>query len=140
MEKVIYKKWFKILLVIIMFCPLITEQKYNSQYTTDVIGSVLQHPFINNIGIGLIIAKIVLLGICLLPLFVKEKSCKYILGYYGVILLFVGLFQNMSYTEYGFTFIIGNMIVQYIVSICCFNDVIKSKSKISKGDLNKKAL
>ena len=140
MEKIIYKKWFKILLVLIMFCPLITEQKYNSQYTTDVIASVLEHPYINNIGICLIIAKIILLVICLLPLLMKEKSCKYILGYYGVILLFVGLFQNMSNTEYGFTFIIGNMIVQYIVSICCFNDVIKSKSKISKEDLNKKAL
>ena len=140
MEKIIYKKWFKILLVIIMFCPLITEQKYNSQYTTNVIRSVLQHPFINNIGVELIIAKIVLLGICLLPLFVKEKFCKYILGYYAIILLFVGLFQNMSYTEYGFTFIIGNMIVQYIIAICCFNDIIKGKSKISKEDLNKKAL
>ena len=76
MKKIIYKKWFKILLVIIMFCPLITEQKYNSQYTTNVIRSVLQHPFINNIGVELIIAKIVLLGICLLPLFVKEKFCN----------------------------------------------------------------
>ena len=140
MEKIIYKKWFKILLVLIMFCPLITEQKYNPQYTTDVIGSVLKHPYINNIGLGLIITKIILLVVCLLPLLMKEKSCKYILGYYGVILLFVGLFQNMSNTEYGFTFIIGNMIVQYIVSICCFNDVIKSKSKISKEDLNKKAI
>ena len=140
MEKFIYKKWFKILLVLVMFCPLITEQKYNPQYTTNVIGSVLEHPYINNIGVGLIITKIILLVVCLLPLLMKEKSCKYILGYYGVILLFVGLFQNMSNTEYGFTFIIGNMIVQYIVSICCFNDVIKSKSKISKEDLNKKAL
>ena len=140
MEKFIYKKWFKILLVLVMFCPLITEQKYNHQYTTNVIGSVLEHPYINNIGVGLIITKIILLVVCLLPLLMKEKSCKYILGYYGVILLFVGLFQNMSNTEYGFTFIIGNMIVQYIVSICCFNDVIKSKSKISKEDLNKKAL
>lgn len=68
MEKIIYKKWVKILLVLIMFCPLITQQKYNSQYTTNVIGSVLQHPFINNIGVGFIIAKIVLLGICLSPL------------------------------------------------------------------------
>lgn len=46
----------------------------------------------------------------------------------------------MSYTEYGFTFIIGNMIVQYIIAICCFNDIIKGKSKISKEALNKKAL
>lgn len=138
MGEIIYKKWFKIILVIIMFFPLMTEQKYNSQYTINVIESVLQHPFINNIGVGLIVAKIILLGICLLPLFIKEKSCKYILGYYAIILLFIGLFQNMAYTEYGFTFIIGNMIAQYVIAICCFSDIIKSK--ISKENLNKKAL
>lgn len=46
----------------------------------------------------------------------------------------------MRRIDYGFTFIIGNMIVQYIIAICCFNDIIKGKSKISKEDLNKKAL
>lgn len=139
-KNIVYKWWFKIIILLSMFLPIITETEYNPQNTNILIGEILQHPYINNIGVGLIIAKVFLAIIFILPFIIKENSQKIILWYYIIILFITGLFQNMSKTEYGFSFIIGNMLAQSIVAIFCACDLFKNKSKISKENLNKRAL
>ncbi len=139
-KNIVYSWWFKVILILLEFCPIITQNPYNPQNTTILIGDVLKHPFINDVGFALVIAKIVLLLILIIPFTKNKYSHKFILGYYTIILLISGLFQNMSNTEYGFTFIVGNMILEFSVAGFCLYDFIKNKSVIAKEDINKKSL
>lgn len=137
-KNIVYKWWFKLIILVLVFCPIITQIPYNQQNTTNLIGDILQHPYINDIGFGLIIAKVMLLSVFIIPFVLKKNSHKFILGYYILILFIIGLFQNMSNTEYGFSFIIGNMVSQYVIAIFCIYYLFKNKSEISKDKISKK--
>lgn len=139
-SKIIYKKWFKILIICLMFIPVFTEIKYNSQYTTKVIAEILMNPLIIQIKWILPITKLVLLMVALTPFIMKKSSEKIIFAYYAIMLLIVGVFQNMGNTQYGFSFIIGNLIVQFIIAGFVIFDLIKGKSKIDKYSFEKKYL
>ncbi|MGN0689635.1 MAG: hypothetical protein ACI4KH_04370 [Oscillospiraceae bacterium] len=136
-----YRVWFKALIVCIMFIPVITEIRYEPQNTMNVIAEVLTHPYINNIGIFLPVAKVILIFVVLSPFFINAKgSGRLIFTYYSVLLLAIGLFQNMADTRYGFTFILGNLIVQYTIAAFCICDGIKGKSLFDKQSLDSKKL
>lgn len=130
--------WFKIFLTILVFFPSYTQISYDSSKTTDVIAEVMQHPLIVSIGWILPVAKGLLLAAVILPMFSHQLNQRFLLGYYAFILLFVGLLQNMSFTEsYGFTWLIGNTLVQFVVLGFCLVDVLKNKTIISKQNLQK---
>ncbi len=133
--------WFKVVLTIIMFLPLITQSPYQPADTTDITAQVLSHPLITQMKVLLPIAKALLLAAVMIPFITKAQSQKVLLSYYGIILLIVGLFQNMANTnEYGYVWLTGNALVQFIVAIYCFYDLVKSKTIIKKAYLHKKRL
>lgn len=112
--------WFKIILTLLMFLPTYTQISYNSADTTKVIAAVMSHPLAYSVNWILPIAKLLLLFAVLLPVLSKKFSQGFFLGYYSIILLIVGILQNMSYTKsYGFTWIVGNTLVQIIVAVFC---------------------
>jgi hypothetical protein len=133
--------WLKAVLTALMFAPEITQHSYDPINTTSVIASVLKHPFIVSIPALLPIAKLVLLLVVLSPIVSGKFSNKVLLGYYSLILIIVGIFQNMAVTDvYGFVWLIGNTCVQFAVSIYCLYDVYKNKSLIIRADINKKRI
>lgn len=139
-EKLVYKKWFKVLIVCIMFLPLVTETGYDPQNTTKVIAEVLKNPLINQVRWVLPIAKAILLFAAVSPFVLKRHSEKPLLSLYAALLLMMGIFQNMAQTQYGFTFIPGNFVVQYLVMGFCMHDLIKGKTRLSEEDFDKTKL
>ena len=132
-------KIFKIMMVVLMFLPLVTQKPYDSRYTVNVIAEVLKNPYSVRIKVFLPAAKAALLAAAVSPL-LFAKSEKIILGYYAVILMVVSVFQNMSDTQYGFTFIPGNMILQLIIAAIVLIDLHGRKSRIEKNDMDARYL
>lgn len=137
MEKKKFRKplgrsiWFKIFLTILIFLPPITEISYNSANTTAVIASVLQHPLIVSVPILLPIGKLALLISAVITMITDKFSTRVILIYYCIILLIVGIFQNMAVTnDYGFVWLTGNTLVQFSVLLYCLKGEYQQKTSL----------
>ena len=136
-----HRIWFKILLTVLVFIPSYTQVGYNPADTTDVIASVMAHPLVASHMWVLPIAKSLLLASVFLPLAYAKFSQRFLLGYYALILLIVGILQNMSFTmDYGFVWVIGNTLVQFVVLGFCLVDVLRNKTIIVKEQLVKSRL
>lgn len=130
--------WFKVFLTVLVFIPSYAQQPYDPANTTDVIAAVMASPIIASVSWLLPIAKLMLLAAVVLPILYDRFAHRFLLGYYALILFFVGILQNMSFTEeYGFVWIIGNNLVLFAVLIICFIDVIKNRTKIARDNLVK---
>lgn len=134
-----YRIWLKVLMVLIMFLPLYTEKPYNPADTTKVIAGILMTPLIAQIRWLLPIAKGILLAAVLSPLFLR-KSERAVLGWYAVLLVSAAFFQNMGTTEYGFSFIPGNLIDQLLVTVWIVFDLIRGKTRMNRSDFQKENL
>lgn len=133
--------WFKMVLTILVFLPSVTQIPYNPANTTDVVASVMAYPLITSIPLLLPISKLILLIVVLLPLISSKFSERVLIAYYCIILLVVGIFQNMSITkDYGFVWLLGNTFIQFLVLIYCLYDFFNRKSVIKIKDINKKRL
>ncbi|HZK19572.1 MAG TPA: hypothetical protein VFC68_02475 [Treponemataceae bacterium] len=133
--------WFKVFLTILIFVPSITERPYNPVETSDVIASVLSHPLIVEIDFLLPVFKLLLLASMIIPFLIHRDFQKILLVYYGIILIIVGVFQNIAYTEtYGYAWLVGNSLGQIVVALYCFYDVFRQKSVLKRQFVNKKRL
>lgn len=133
--------WFKIILVFILFVPSYSQIAYDPVHTSSVIAAVLSHPLIISVDWLLPLTKIALLLATIIPFSYKRNSARIFLGYYAVILLIVGFFQNMAITkDYGFVWMIGNTVIQLVVMSFCIYDVIKRKTVFNPDLINKSRL
>ena len=131
--------WFKIILTLLIFVPGYSQIPYAQIDTTSVIASVLARPLIVSIPWLLPVFKLLLLCVTIMPFVFKEKAEKAVVGYYIVILVIVGVFQNTAQTEaYGFVWLFGNTLIQFAVLGFCIYDLIKGKSTIQKQYFNRK--
>jgi len=138
MEKFITKKRFKILLILISLMPAYSSLGYPPEQTSNLIVEVLSNPLTKMFVDYNIISKLLLFLAALIPYFNIKNSEKYTLGYYVLILIFVGFFQNASFTEsYGFSIITGNVTLELIVIITLIYDLLKNKTKFSKDSFHK---
>lgn len=135
-DRFISSRLFRALMIALMFLPLMTEKPYDSRYTVNVIAEVLKNPYSLRISALLPLSKAVLLLASVSPFFFR-RSERIILGYYAVILVIVSVFQNMALTQYGFTFIPGNMIVQLIIAVIVLIDLFGKKSRVEKNDIDR---
>ncbi|MBQ9494447.1 MAG: hypothetical protein IJR50_02265 [Treponema sp.] len=108
---------FKLLLLLLLFLPVITERPYNHEDIVAVIGEVLSNPLVNGVVSIRVIAKIILAVACTVCLIYKDG--RIILLYYAAAGCAVAIFQNMAQTQYGFTILPGNMAVQLVVAVYC---------------------
>lgn len=133
--------WFKIVLTVLFFLPSYTAKPYNPANTTSVISEVLAHPLVATYAWILPITK-ALLFVALLAPFVSDRIGQtFVLRYYVSILFIVGLMQNMSFTrDYGFTWLIGNTLVQFVVLVVSLVDVIQNRTMIAKHNLERSRL
>ncbi|MCL2378657.1 MAG: hypothetical protein FWC77_05975 [Defluviitaleaceae bacterium] len=135
-----HAKWLKIVITLLFFVPAYTQLAHDPAEIPDVIAYVLSDPFVVQVTWLLPIFKLLLLGAVLLPLIGPARlkfSNRITMGYYAFILLVVGIFQNMANTTaYGFVFLIGNALVQFIVLGFCAHDFAKGKTKINKMNFN----
>lgn len=133
--------WFKAILTILVFLPAITQFPYNPANTADVIESVMSHPLVASISLLLPIAKLILLFAVLIPIISDRFSKRIFLGYYCMILIITGIFQNMAVTDdYGFVWLLGNTCVQFAILFYCLYDLFRNITIIKRENVNKKRL
>jgi len=132
--------WFKIVITVLFFVPAYTQVPYDPPEIPNIIAYVLANPLIVQIAWLLPLFKLLLLAAVILPITGicgPKFSSKIVIGYYTFILLIVGIFQNMANTmAYGFVFLVGNGIVQFIVLAFCAYDFAKGKTVIDRKNLN----
>jgi hypothetical protein len=129
----VYSIWFKLILLIAFFIPSYSQISYDPTDTSNVIISVLSNPAVIKFKFLLPVAKILLISVTASIFLYKKQSSRIFLGYYFLILLIIGIFQNISNTqEYGFVWLIGNTLIMLTVSVFCLYDAIKRKSVFDK--------
>lgn len=125
--------WFKVLLTTIVFIPPYTQMLYDPSHTPDVIAIVMEKPLVLSIAWVLPLVKMFFLVVIVLPFIFDKFPHRFLLGYYVLILLNISIMQNMSFTEkYGFVWLIGNTLVQWVVLLFCLVDILKGKTLIKK--------
>lgn len=135
-----HRIWFKIILTLCFFVPCYSQVQYSPAETTAVIASVMAHPIINSVTWLLPLTKASLLVAVVFSVFAIFNK-KTLVFYYAFILLIIGAFQNMAFTNhYGFVWVVGNTIVEYIIGAFCIYYAIKGKVEIDQQYLNKKRL
>jgi len=130
--------WLKIIITILFFVPAYAQVAYSPPEIPDIIAAVLSDPFVVQVAWLLPVFKLALLAAVLLPAIGPVKLMgRVTIGYYAFILLVVGIFQNMAHTaDYGFVFLIGNTLVQFIVLAVCAHDFAKGKTIIDRKNIN----
>ena len=90
----VYKWWFKVIIVLVMFLPAYTQVPLDSRYTINVIAQVLMSPYVARIAWVLPIAKLALLAAAVAPAFARRHGARIVLGYYAAILVIVAIWQG----------------------------------------------
>lgn len=129
LESLTSKWWVYLILLILSFIPSYASKGYSPEDTSNLIEAVLSNPIIYNNTSLFTIAKIIPVVIIFIIMY-KPKIGSRIFSLYVAILMFiVGLFQNMSYTEkYGFTILIGNIVLVFLVGIVWIWECIVQKN------------
>lgn len=132
---------FKILLLLLFFTPAYTQIPYDPIYTPEVIASVLSQPLIEHIAFLLPLSKVFLFLIVIAVMINPSRYSRLFFGYYIFLLIIVGIFQNMAVTQdYGFSWLIGNSLVIFIVAGFCLFDFSKRNTIFSRKNFEMKRL
>jgi len=133
-----HRVWFKIVLAALFFAPAVVETGYDPASTTQLIATVLGRPMTLSAPMLLPVAKGLLLLVAIVPFFVRGNTSRIVLGYYALALIVTGVFQNMSFTDdYGFAWLLGNTLVEFVVAGYCLADVVRGRSVISQAVMNR---
>lgn len=137
-----HTRWVKIVLGVLFFVPPLVQSGYDPAGTSRVVSTVLAHPLSLSIPALLPLAKGLLLAVTVAAFVSRRNTSRLVLGYYALILLVVGIFQNMAFTDrYGFAWLIGNTLLQFIVAGWCLWGVFRGKMMIiSRDTMNPKRL
>jgi len=112
------KWWFYILILILFFLPSYSTKPVNPQEISLLIIEVLKNPFIHIFEVAYPILKVLFIIAIIFLIILKEKISYYFTIYITILLFIISIFQNMGLTEtYGFSAIIGNIIIQMVVVI-----------------------
>ena len=64
-KDIVYRRWFKVALVLVMFTPVYTQLPFDSRHTMGVIAEVFKDPYVAQVAWLLPIAKAALLAAAL---------------------------------------------------------------------------
>ena len=126
----------KLVTVVLLFMPFMSDIDYPAEESGRLIVEVMRSSFASSATPLLPVAKLVLLLVAATP-FVARRDCrKVVFGYYFVVLVLIGLLQNISaLTTYGFVWIVGNTVVQFAAAVVCLTDLLRGSSHILRGSL-----
>ena len=118
LDRVARSWWFYLLLAACFFLPAYTTLPFNVQQTPKLVMEVLSHSVIYSVPFVFPLFKLVPLVVIAL-LFVQPKRFTQLFYAWAAInLLLIAVFQDMATKPtYGFSVLIGNVIVYIIVSL-----------------------
>jgi len=127
------KWWFYLIILICFFIPSFSTRPITDPGEISIlIMEVLQKPITMNFHMVFPAVKILTL-LLIAGLFVfKNKIARFVLGFFTLLSLFVAVFQNMGFTNtYGFSVLIGNVMLQIVAAAFLFYETITAKSDFS---------
>ncbi len=138
------KWWFRVLIFgLFLLIPPYSQLAAPNSTSIDIITRTLADPLAHAIPWLLPVAKVllVLFGI-ILPLVVPQQlSGRVLLGYYAAIIVLISIFQNTARTDlFGFTWLIGNTVVQLIVVACCLADLFRNRTILDHASFRRERL
>lgn len=132
------KRWLKVITLLLFMVPAIVERNFDYAQTTAIITAVLAHPWINDLGAVLVIAKYLLAAVAIVGLAHPALIGRLGWGYYAVILVVVAFGQNIGVTErFGAAWLIGCTVVQLSVAGCVAADVLGGRSNVRPEHLQR---
>lgn len=136
-----HRIWFRILVAVCFVIPAIVSLPFDPVETPAVVRAVLEDPYIVSVPALLPVAKAALLIAAALPFLGVRWSGRFLLGYYGAILIVVAFLQNMADTErFGYAWLIGNTLVQLVVAAWCILDVVTERTTLNRENLRPRRL
>ena len=126
------KWWFYLLILILFFLPSYSTKPVNPQEISLLIIEVLKNPFIHIFEVAYPVLKVLFIIAIIFLIILKEKISYYFTIYITILLFIISIFQNMGLTEtYGFSAIIGNIIIQMVVVIFWVLELFIKKNRFS---------
>lgn len=140
LERLTSRWWFFLVIILISFMPLYSQQPYDPRNTSLVINAVLSQPQIYTLPAVFPIFKIIPLGLTIWLLVQPQKAQRWFALYAGLNLLGIALFQNSAITTtYGLVIITGNVILFGVIGILWLVEAFKPCSDFSARPLPRRA-
>jgi hypothetical protein len=127
--------------VLLLFLPFMSDISYPAEETSRVVLEVMGTSFASRVAPVLPLAKLALLAVAASPFLARRDVARVVLGYYGVVLVPIGFFQNMSVlTTYGFVWMYGNTLVDLLVASRCAIDLVQGRTRVDGTRLRRARL
>lgn len=127
------KWWFYLIILICFFIPSFSSRPITDPREISIlIMEVLRNSLSLNFHIVFPVVKILSL-LLITGLFVfKNKIARFVLGFFTLLNIVVAVFQNMGFTNtYGFSILIGNLVLQLVPGVYLLYETITLKSNFS---------
>ncbi len=112
LENITRRWWFYLILVVVFFLPAYASQAYDPRETPKLVMEVLANALIYKAAAAFPLFKLLPVALLVPLLFGRERFSRPFLGYAGLNLLLIAVFQNMAVTpDYGFVLLTGNLVV-----------------------------
>lgn len=132
------KWWFYVILLILFFIPSYASNGYSPEETSKLVKAVLSKPIVYNYNFLFAVFKILPLLLMVLVVFKPKIGSRVFSFYVSMLMIIVGLLQHMSNTvEYGFTVLIGNLVLVCIVGLVWLWEFIVQKNNFELKDIKR---
>lgn len=136
-----HRQWFRLLLAACFVLPAVVASPFDPLETPAVVRAVLQDPYVASVPALLPVAKLALAVAAALPFLGVRGSGRILLGYYAGILIIVAFLQNMADTgQFGYTWLIGNTLVQLVAAAWCLVDVLTGRTILERENMRPRRL
>ena len=117
-ERAAKQWWFYLILTLLFFIPAYTTQPFKSQETPKLVIEVLSHSLIYNVSFIFPLFKLIPLVVIALLVARPKLFTPVFYAWAALNLMLLAIFQNMANTPtYGFSLLIGNMIIYTFTSL-----------------------
>jgi len=141
MEAVTSRWWFLLIVILISFFPLYSQQPYDPRQTSEVISAVLASPLIYSLPALFPLFKIIPLALTVWLLFEPIKARRWFALYAALNLFGIAFFQNSALTsQYGLVIITGNVILFGAIGAAWLAEAMNPRLIFSTRPLTTRAL
>ena len=135
-EKIIRKRWFYAICIVLLFIPSIVQQDVSPEKASLVVQEVMQTPLIYKIKIFFPIAKVWLVFLLIGGFIWKNKFRKTFALSISILSIFIMFFQNIALdTSFGYAILLGNILLQFVVILSWIYE-----NKVCKNDFSEPRL
>ena len=124
LETATWKWWFYLIFVLIQFIPSFASKGYDPWKMGEVIGIILQNAIISSLETWYPLFKVIPIILVSLMILRRSGVARWFNIYVGLSYVLFAFLQHIAFTEeYGFSIVISNLIMLFVVAAFWFWDV-----------------